>query len=66
MNLTVNGEAKTIREGMTVRDLLIEYAVGDGPVAVEVNRKIVPKSLHESLALAENDAIEIVHFVGGG
>jgi thiamine biosynthesis protein ThiS len=35
-------------------------------VAVERNRAIVPRSAYGSLALAEGDELEIVHFVGGG
>jgi thiamine biosynthesis protein ThiS len=33
---------------------------------VERNREIVPKSQYEQTPLAEGDALEIVHFIGGG
>ncbi len=35
-------------------------------VAIERNGEIVPKSLHATTVLHENDRIEIVHAIGGG
>ncbi|HEU5248769.1 MAG TPA: sulfur carrier protein ThiS, partial [Thermoanaerobaculia bacterium] len=34
--------------------------------AVERNREIVPKAAYDSALLEENDALEVVEFVGGG
>ncbi|MCX5655676.1 MAG: sulfur carrier protein ThiS [Planctomycetota bacterium] len=36
------------------------------PVAVEVNRELVPRSQHGARRLAEGDVVEIVTLVGGG
>jgi thiamine biosynthesis protein ThiS len=33
---------------------------------VERNREIVPRSLYAATPLAAGDALEIVHFIGGG
>jgi thiamine biosynthesis protein ThiS len=33
---------------------------------VELNRAIVPRAEHGSRKVAAGDAVEIVHFVGGG
>lgn len=67
MKLTVNGAARNVPDGLTVRALLVEHlGLGDGPVAVEVNRAIVPRARHAEHRLADGDVIEIVHFVGGG
>jgi sulfur carrier protein len=66
MHVTVNGEARDVREGLSVRGLVEELGLTDGPVAVEKNREIVPRALHADTPLAENDVIEIVHLVGGG
>ncbi|MGH7295350.1 MAG: sulfur carrier protein ThiS [Polyangiaceae bacterium] len=38
----------------------------EGPVAVEVNREVVPRARHAEHAIAPGDVIEVVHFVGGG
>lgn len=66
MKLTVNGEAKELGAGVTVRGLVELLFLTDGPVAVERNGDVVPRAEHASTPLAEGDVIEIVHFVGGG
>jgi sulfur carrier protein len=66
MQVTVNGEAHSIPDGLTVRGLVERLGLGEGPVAVERNREIVPRAEHDETLLCEDDIIEIVHFVGGG
>lgn len=66
MEVTINGKPKTIPDGLTVRALIEHLGLTDGPVAVEVNRAIVPRASHATHPVAANDVIEIVHFVGGG
>ncbi|MGO8993257.1 MAG: sulfur carrier protein ThiS [Polyangiaceae bacterium] len=66
MQVTVNGASKEVPEGLSVRGLLEHLALTSGPVAVEINRAIVPRAKHVSHVVNEGDAIEIVHFVGGG
>ena len=66
MNVTINGAPRDVPEDLTIKDLVVHLGLGDGPVAVEVNREIVPRAQHSSHRIAANDAIEIVHFVGGG
>lgn len=66
MQLSVNGEPHQVPEGLTVRGLLEHLGLTDGPVAVERNREIVPRSEHTSATLHDGDSVEIVHFVGGG
>jgi sulfur carrier protein len=66
MQLTVNGEAKTFPDGLTVRGLVEALALTEGPVAVERNREVVPRALHTDTVLADQDVVEIVHLVGGG
>ena len=66
MRITVNGEAHDVPDRTTVARLLEMLPAAGGPVAVEVNREIVPRSLHAGRALAPGDEIEIVTLVGGG
>lgn len=66
MQLTVNGEAQNVPDGLTVRGLVEALALTDGPVAVERNREVVPRALHAETVLRDQDVIEIVHLVGGG
>jgi sulfur carrier protein len=66
MQLTVNGQAHQVPEGLTVRALIERLGLTDGPVAVEKNRQVVPRAEHATTALSDGDELEIVHFVGGG
>lgn len=63
---TVNGEAMELPRGTSVAGLLALMELDRRKVAVERNLEIVPRSLYESTLLDTRDAIEIVHFVGGG
>ena len=66
MRIEVNGEVREVSPAITIRQLLVELGVADGPVAVERNREIVPRAEHAQTQLSEGDALEVVHFVGGG
>ena len=66
MQVTVNGQPMALDDGTTVRDLLDRMALPGGPVAVEVNRDIVPKARHLETVLREGDRVEVVTLVGGG
>lgn len=66
MKIVVNGEAREVAEGTTVRELLTALGLAEALVAVERNRAIVPRAEHAAATLAPNDRVEVVHFVGGG
>jgi sulfur carrier protein len=66
MNVTINGTARDVPDELTIADLVLHLGLGGGPVAVEVNREIVPRAQHATRKIAGGDTIEIVHFVGGG
>ena len=66
MEVTVNGTRRDVPDGLTVRGLVEHLGLTEGPVAVEVNRAIVPRAQHGEHRVAGGDVIEIVHFVGGG
>lgn len=69
MRLVINGEDRDVPAPaageLTIRELIQHLGLA-GPVAVEVNRAIVPRAEHATHRLAEGDALELVHFVGGG
>lgn len=66
MKLTVNGEEKSVPEGLTLDRLVRELGLEKNPIAVELNRQVVPRDRHGDTRLAEGDRLEIVTLVGGG
>ena len=66
LSISLNGEARTVDEGLTVAVLLEQLELRPGMVVVERNRKVLPRSSLEHVPVEEGDEIEIVHFVGGG
>ncbi len=66
MQVTVNGQPRDIPDGLTVSALVEHLGLTQGPVAVEINRAIIPRAFHSEKRVEASDIIEIVHFVGGG
>jgi sulfur carrier protein len=66
MTLTVNGDPRRVPDGLTLAQLVAELGLQKNPIAVEVNRTVVPRDRHGDTRLAEGDRIEIVTLVGGG
>ena len=64
--MAVNGEARQIPAGSTISDLLRALALDNARLAVEHNRRVVPRAEHAAARLRDGDAVEIVTFVGGG
>ncbi len=65
VSIILNGDEREVRSG-SIADLVASLGLDVKKVAVERNREIVPRSTLADVALAEGDALEIVHFVGGG
>lgn len=66
IQVTVNGEKKEFPLETSVSELLKSFDTDERYVAVELNRKIVPRKQFSEKLLMENDTLEIVTFVGGG
>ena len=66
MQITVNGENREFSTGTSLSELLKSIDIDERYVAVDLNRKIVPRTQFSEKLLAENDTLEIVTFVGGG
>ena len=66
MKITLNGKPREIPPGQTVAGLLRALQIDPARVVIEHNTEILPKRRYEEEQLAENDVLEIVHFVGGG
>lgn len=66
ISVGVNGETRRIEAGGSIAAMLSELGIDPQRVAVERNLTIVPRSTLSEVEVADGDAFEIVHFVGGG
>ncbi|SDG48222.1 sulfur carrier protein ThiS [Roseospirillum parvum] len=66
MQITLNGDSRTVDPDTTVAGLLTAAGLDPAKVAVERNREIVPRSTYDAVALSDGDQLEVVHFIGGG
>ncbi len=66
VDVVVNGEHKQIAQGATLLEVLAELELDPRAVVVEHNRPIVRRPGLGDVTVAAGDAIELVHFVGGG
>ena len=66
MLIKVNGESQEFQAPLNVLALTQHLQLNPTQIAVECNLAIVPRSLYADVMLNDGDAIEIVHFIGGG
>jgi sulfur carrier protein len=66
LRVTLNGETRELAGPISVAGLLARIGLDTRKVAVERNEEIVPRSRYAATWLASGDALEIVHFIGGG
>ena len=66
IDVLVNGQRRAVTRGATLLDLLASLALDPRTVVVEHNRAIVRRPHLGDVTVAPGDAIELVHFVGGG
>jgi sulfur carrier protein len=66
MNITLNGERKTVPDNVTVTGLLELLLIQHQRVAVELNETIVKKDRYVETVIKDGDMLEVVSFMGGG
>jgi sulfur carrier protein len=66
IDIVLNGEPRTAREGQSVLSLLEELQLDPARVAVELDRRILKQRLWAETVLRPGAEIEVVQFVGGG
>ena len=64
--IQLNGKKVSIKQKLSISDLLKKYKLDERKVAIEVNGTILNKTKYKKKILKNNDRIEIVHFIGGG
>ncbi len=66
IEIRLNGEPKRLDGRISVHAFVESLGLDPTKVAVERNLEIVPKSAYAGVEIDQGDALEIVHFVGGG
>lgn len=66
IQIVVNGEPLVIPAGSRASDLLERLGMAGRPLAVELNRDVVPRRELSAHVLVDGDELEIVTLVGGG
>lgn len=66
MQVTLNGEPRDVRDGISVAELIAELSLNGRRLAVELNQEVLPREHYAQRRIAAGDVIEIVHFIGGG
>ena len=66
MNIIVNGDKVSIEKNTNLESFLKSNNINNKNIVIEINKKIVTKSIWKDKTLNENDVIEIITAVGGG
>ena len=64
--IQLNGKKVSIRQKLSIFDLLKKRKLDESKIAVELNGAIITKKKYKKKMIKNNDKIEIVHFIGGG
>ncbi len=68
MQITVNGENKEFDASSLPITTLLEVAKVESPdmVSVQVNGKVIDRTLYADTQLRDNDEVDFLYFMGGG
>lgn len=66
VNITINGEKRSISMGIQVEELLQILEMDPACVVVELNEDILPVEKRAETVLRDGDSLEVIQFVGGG
>lgn len=66
IRILLNGEPRTVPQGLTIERLLPWLEIDPSKVAVELNREIIRKADWGVSQVQDGAQVEVVWFVGGG
>lgn len=66
IQVQVNGKEREVRSGLSVHQLVESFDLDPKLIVVELNREILSRDQFDDVQISEGDAVELVHFVGGG
>ena len=64
--IQLNGRKVSIKQKISIFDLLKKHKLDNRKVAVELNGTVITKNRYKKKLIKNNDKIEIVQFIGGG
>ena len=66
IKITINERPRSVVEGITLAQLLVELEIQSPAIAVEINQQLRPRNQFDNTTLEAGDVVEIVTLVGGG
>ncbi len=66
IQVQVNGKEREVQSGLSVQELVESFDLNPLLIVVELNREILSRDQFKDVQVSEGDAVELVHFVGGG
>ncbi len=66
IQVQVNGKEREVQSGLSVHELVESFDLNPLLIVVELNRKILSRDEFKDIRVSAGDAVELVHFVGGG
>ena len=66
INVTINGEARGIPDGLSITSLLEHLNIRKATALVEYNFNVLDRALFDETIVQPGDNLELVQFVGGG
>jgi thiamine biosynthesis protein ThiS len=66
IHVSVNGKEREVPSGLSVQELVESFDLNPLLIVVELNREILDRDQFKDIQVSDGDAVELVHFVGGG
>ena len=66
IEITINEQPRSVAQGITLAQLLVQLEILSPAIAVEVNQSLRPRDQFDSTVLEAGEVLEIVTLVGGG
>ena len=66
MTIICNGKSMTVREGISLEELIMEHELNPDTVVAECDGQIVQRKEYARRILGDGEKVELIRFVGGG
>ena len=66
ITIILNGEERSVLKNCSVDMLVESFSIKNDRIAIELNEKVIARSLFHQTCLSPMDRVEIITAVGGG